>query len=104
MNLDSFKVNEKDFVIINATRRCIIVIEVKRTLGAGDSIEKSIDQLSEAKEDLEAWFGTEGLEHWTYIPMIYTEEIEPIINCNRCNQHIMEGNVKYHQLFTVVEK
>ena len=104
MNLDRFKVNEKDFVILNATRRSIIVIEVKRTLGAGDSIEKSIDQLSEAKEDLEAWFGTEGLEHWTYIPMIYTEEIEPIINCNRCNQHIMEGNVKYHQLFTVVEK
>ena len=94
MNLDRFKVNEKDFVILNATRRSIIVIEVKRTLGAGDSIEKSIEQLSEAKEDLEAWFGTEGLEHWTYIPMIYTEKIEPVIDCDRCNQHVMEGNVK----------
>jgi hypothetical protein len=32
MNLERFKVNEKDFVILNATRRCIIVVEVKRTL------------------------------------------------------------------------
>ena len=94
MNLERFKVNEKDFVILNATRRSIIVIEVKRTLGAGDSIEKSIEQLSEAKEDLEAWFGTEGLEHWAYIPMIYTEKIEPVIDCDRCNQHVIEGNVK----------
>ena len=95
MNLDRFKVNEKDFVILNATRRCIIVVEVKKTLGAGDSIEKSIEQLTEAKEDLEAWFGTEGLEHWTYVPMIYTEKIQPDIDCYRCNQHVMEGNVKY---------
>ena len=95
MNLDRFKVNEKDFVILNATRRCIIVVEVKKTLGAGDSIEKSIEQLTEAKVDLEAWFGTEGLEHWTYVPMIYTEKIQPDIDCYRCNQHVMEGNVKY---------
>ena len=94
MNLDRFKVNEKDFVILNATRRSIIVIEVKQTLGAGDSIQKSIHQLSEAKEDLEAWFGTEGLEHWTYIPMIYTEKVEPDIDCYRCNQHVMEGNCR----------
>ena len=94
MNLDRFKVNEKDFVILNASRRCIIVVEVKRTLGAGDSIDKSIQQLTEAKKDLEAWFGTEGLEHWTYIPVIYTEEIEPVIDCDSCNQHVMEGNVK----------
>jgi hypothetical protein len=94
MNLDRFKVNEKDFVILNATRKCILVIEVKQTLGAGESIEKSIKQLSEAKEDLEAWFGTEGLEDWTYVPMIYTEKIEPAIDCYRCNQHVIEGNVK----------
>ena len=104
MNLDKFKVNEKDFVILNATKKCIIciprlktpqpvfVIEVKQTLGAGDSIQKSIKQLGEAKEDLEAWFGTEGLEHWTYVPMIYTEKIEPDIDCSRCNLHLIEGN------------
>ena len=70
MNLDKFKVNEKDFVIIDVSRRCILVVEVKSTLGAGDSIEKSIHQLNEAKEDLEAWFGTEGLHNWMYIPFL----------------------------------
>ena len=95
MNLERFKVNEKDFVILNATRKCILVIEVKQTLGAGESIQKSIKQLTEAKEDLEAWFGTEGLEDWTYVPMIYTEKIEPDIDCDRCNQHVIEGNVNF---------
>ena len=95
MNLERFKVNEKDFVILNATRKCILVIEVKQTLGAGDSIQKSIKQLNEAKEDLEAWFGTEGLEDWTYVPMIYTEKIEPDIDCDRCNKHVIEGNVNF---------
>ena len=93
INLDRFKVKEKDFVIINATRRCILVIEVKRTLGAGDSIEKSIQQLNEAKEDLEAWFATEGLHHWLFIPMIYTEKIDPTIDCNKCNEHVIEGSL-----------
>ena len=93
INLDRFKVKEKDFVIINATRRCILVIEVKRTLGAGDSIEKSIQQLNEAKEDLEAWFATEGLHNWLFIPLIYTENIEPTIDCNGCNEHIMKGSL-----------
>ena len=91
INLDRFKVKEKDFVIINATRRCILVIEVKRTLGAGDSFGKSIQQLNEAKEDLEAWFATEGLHHWLFIPMIYTEKIDLTIDCNKCNEHVIEG-------------
>jgi hypothetical protein len=92
LNLDrSFKVKEKDFVIINATRKCIMIIEVKRTLGAGDSIEKSEAQLSDAKEDLEVWFGTEGLHEWLYIPMIYTENIDPVLGCDECNKFVIEG-------------
>ena len=98
MHLERFQVNEKDFVILDATRRSIIGIQVKQTLGAGDSIEKSTQQLCEAKEDLEAWFGTEGLDHWTYIPMIYTEKVEPANDCNRCNQHIMRGNSKHKSI------
>ena len=75
INLDKVKVNEKDFVIINATHQCIIVIEVKYTLGASSSVEKSIKQLQDAKEDFEAWFGTEGLHHWMFIPLIFTEKV-----------------------------
>ena len=74
-------------------KRCILVIEVKATLGAGNSVEKSIQQLNEAKEDLEAWFATEGLHNWLFVPLIYTENIEPTIDCNGCNEHIMKGSL-----------
>ena len=93
MNLDRFKVNDKDFVILNVTRRCIIVIDVKRTLGATPgSFEVSIEQLIEAKEDLEAWFGTEGLDNWTYIPMIYTEKNDLSTDNDGYKDFIIEGN------------
>ena len=91
MNLEKLSVSEKDFVIINATCRCITVIEVKNALGAGQSVEKSIKQLKEAKKDLEAWFSTEGLEHWVYNPMIYTEENRVQINCSECKKFIIVG-------------
>ena len=93
MNLDKFKVNEKDFVIINATHKCIIVVEVKNRLGTGNSVEKSIQQLLEAKEDLEEWFATEGLEHWRFIPIIYTEKVDVEINCSQCEQFIIVGRI-----------
>ena len=97
LNLDrNFKVKEKDFVIINPTRKFIMIIEVKRTLGAGDSIEKSEAQLSDAKKDLEVWFGTEGLHHWLYIPMIYTEKVDPVLSCNECNRFVIEGRYLLH--------
>ena len=68
-------------------------VEVKKTLGAADSITKSIEQLREAKDDLEAWFSTEGLHNWKFIPMVYPELIEPALDCKGCQKHIMEGLV-----------
>ena len=38
LNIDKpFKISEKDFVIISVTYRYIMVIEVKKTLGAGQT-------------------------------------------------------------------
>ena len=91
MNLEKLTLNEKDFVIINATRRCIIVIEAKRALGPGNSITKSIQQLREAKQDFEEWFAAEGLENWTYLPMIYTESLEVALSCTRCKKLVIVG-------------
>ena len=92
LNLDrTFKVSEKDFVIISFTYRYVMVIEVKKTLGAGDSVAKSTKQLIEAKEDLEAWFGTEGLHNWMYIPVIFAENITIPLNCHSCNEFIITG-------------
>ena len=94
LNLDRvMKVSEKDFVIINASYRYVMVVEVKRTLGAGESLEKSAKQLKEAKEDLEAWFGTEGLHNWVFIPVIFTENIDNPINCEECKRFIVEGKL-----------
>ena len=91
MNLDKFKVNEKDFVIINATHKCIMVVEVKNCLGAGNSVEKSKTQLLDAKEDFEAWFASEGLENWRFIPLIYTEQIAIEITCSECKKYVIVG-------------
>ena len=92
LNLERvMKVSEKDFVIINASYRYVMVVEVKRTLGSGESLEKSAKQLKEAKEDLEAWFGTEGLHNWVFIPVIFTEIIDNPINCEACKRFIVES-------------
>ena len=63
----------------------------KNTLGTGDSVTKSIKQLIEAKDDFEAWFASEGLQHWRYIPMIYAEGVVIEINCLKCIQYVMKG-------------
>ena len=98
LNLDKVEVNEKDFVIINATHQYIAVVEVKNHLGAGVSIGKSIIQLREAKDDLETWFGTEGLEHWRFIPLIYTEKLKFDINCSECKRFVIVGKILLKQL------
>ena len=57
------------FVILNATYRCIAVIEVKNGLGAGDSVNKCIQMLRNAKVDFEGWFSKsaqEGLNRRTF--------------------------------------
>ena len=49
LNLEkAFTFKEKDFVIINATYKYVMVIEVKKTFGVADSVEKALKQLSEA--------------------------------------------------------
>ena len=68
-----------------------MVVEVKKSLGAGDSVAKSIQQLVEAKEDFEAQFAAEGLQHWTYIPILYAEQKEIEINCTECERFVIVG-------------
>ena len=74
------------------------MVEVKNHLGAGDSIRRSVAQLQDAKVDLETWFGTEGLEHWRFIPLIYTEKINFDINCSECKQFVIVGKILLKQL------
>ena len=77
----------------------IIAIECKRTLGRDDSIEKSLKQLMDTKDDLETYFRIGILKDepalspdWVFVPMIYCEEMAQEVKCcTLCERHIIKG-------------
>ena len=91
--------HEKDFVLVSATNQCIVVIESKSTLGAGDSISKSMDQLLDTKADLESYFSSDVLKEnpwmsseWVFVPMVYCEEIEEGVEISQtCEDFVIKG-------------
>ena len=91
--------HEKDFVLVSATNQCIVVIESKSTLGAGDSISKSMDQLLDTKSDLESYFSSNVLKEnpwmsteWVFVPMVYCEEIEEGVEISEnCEDFVIKG-------------
>ena len=92
-------VNEKDFVLVSGTYRYIAVIECKKTLGTGESVEKSLQQLRDTKLDLESYFRNcilddeELSSDWVFVPIINCEEIEDGVNvCKSRESHIITGN------------
>ena len=92
-------VNEKDFVLVSGTYRYIAVIECKKTLGPGESVEKSLQQLRDTKLDLESYFRNcilddeELSSDWVFVPIINCDEIEDGVNlCKSCENHIITGN------------
>jgi hypothetical protein len=93
-------VNEKDFILVSATHRYIAVIECKKTLGRGESVDTSLQQLKNTKLDLESYFRNSILDDeeelssdWAFIPIINCEEIEDgVIFCESCEPHIIKGN------------
>ena len=92
--------HEKDFVLVSATHQCIVVIESKSTLGAGDSINKSMEQLLDTKADLESYFSSDVLKQnpwmsseWAFVPMIYCKEIvEGVEISPTCEDFVIKGN------------
>ena len=93
--------HEKDFVLVSATNQCIVVIESKSTLGAGDSISKSMDQLLDTKADLESYFSSDVLKEnpwmsseWVFVPMVYCEEIEEGVEISpTCEDFVIKGKI-----------
>ena len=91
--------HEKDFVLVSATHQCIVVIESKSTLGAADSINKSMDQLRNTKSDLESYFSSDVLKEnpwmsseWVFVPMVYCEEIEEGVEISpTCEDFVIKG-------------
>ena len=93
----------------------MIVIEAKSTLGAGDSIDKSMDQLLNTKADLESYFASEVLaenpwmsSEWVFVPMLYCEEIEQDVKISQtCVDFVIQGKYFYsltkYCIFTTME-
>ena len=91
--------HEKDFVLVSATNQSIVVIESKSTLGAGDSMRKSMDQLLDTKSDLESYFSSDVLKEnpwmsseWVFVPMVYCEGIEEGLEISQnCVDFVIKG-------------
>ena len=101
--------HEKDFVLVSPSNKCIIVIESKSTLGAGGSINKSMDQLLNTKADLESYITSDVLtdnpwmsSEWVFVPMIYCEEVEQGVEISQTSEDfVIRG--KYLYSFNTVE-
>ena len=85
----SYKLNEKDFIIINLTCQYIMVIEVKNTFGAGESAEKAETQLMNAEESIRDWFGADVDAKWSFIPVVYCNEV--VENKTPKNAYLVKG-------------
>jgi hypothetical protein len=78
-------------------------MESKSTLGAGDSLRKSMEQLLDTKSDLEWYFSNDVLkEHpwmtseWVSVPMVYCEEIEEGVEISQtCEDFVIKGKYFY---------
>jgi hypothetical protein len=78
-------------------------MESKSTLGAGDSLRKSMEQLLDTKSDLEWYFSSDVLkEHpwmtseWVSVPMVYCEEIEEGVEISEtCEDFVIKGKYFY---------
>ena len=86
--------------MVDATYGHIIVVECKATLDK-ETLQKSLQQLNDIKEDLQTYFRNGILEDepalspdWIFMPMIYCEEVTNDVNyCKSCEKHIIKGNM-----------
>ena len=80
-DLKGNNLKEKDFLIVNCSRKYIMVIEAKNTL-AGNSVSKSHEQLKGAKDLLESWLGADLNDTWSFVPMTYCHYVAENITSN----------------------
>ena len=85
---------QKDFIVLNLTRRCIIPIEVKSDYSQS-SLEKSMEQLKDCKSSIESWIGGDlsNICGWKIMPLICFDEIGDIGDkfCDECKEFILHG-------------
>ena len=86
----------------------LLAIECKRTLTGKaiyDSRKGCLSQLKRAKERLETFFGSELLENWSFIGMVYYEEDlqPPRFICSECKPFLIKGEKEVSQKLSALE-
>ena len=93
MTADTNNKAEKDCILLNLTKNYVMMIEVKKSFGKGDSVNKAMLQITNGKVDFESWFSTEIDSCWKFIPMVYCHLLESDVPiCSSCKPFIIEGN------------
>ena len=94
-DLDMVATNfEKDFLILNLTKRLIFNLEVKANCHE-HSLESSRKQLGNSKELIDEWCGANLTEKngWQFFSAIYFQGTSQEVHlCNNCQRYIIFGN------------
>ena len=98
---------EKDFVILNLTRRFIMSLEVKANCNE-DSLRSAKNQTNSCKESISQW--VEGIlteeNGWTFYSAIYFQHLpENYSFCHKCSKYIIFGEEfldKFSEIITEI--
>ena len=93
---------EKDFILINLTKRYIMPIEVKTNFHK-QSLSKAIKQIKGTMELLNDWVAGDLTEEcgWRFVPAICFEGKISKVNqefCGNCVKYVFHGDEMYKQL------
>ena len=96
---------EKDFVILNLTKRFIMSLEVKSNCNEG-SLKSALSQTNGCKELIDKWCGSELTEEngWSFYSTIYFQQkCEEFSFCEDCARYIFFGE-EFKEKFTQITK
>ena len=89
------KQREKDFILINLSKRYIMPLEVKTSLGI-KSLQSAIEQIENCKNLFNNWIGGDLSEKcgWRFVPSICFDVINQHVDkkfCLYCSKFILSG-------------
>ena len=91
---------EKDLIIVNKKRRCVLMVSCKRNLSMTDfnnPMKDSEDQLNDGWDRFKKWFGSRSNKrNWKFIPLIYYENGSCPDEYSSLEDFIIKGNVLFY--------
>ena len=92
---DEIEYEEKDFLIINLTKRYVMSLEVKSSLSK-NSLKSAKKQVNRAKRLIDEWLGATFTKEngWMFLGVICFDEKDPKYGskfCGTCDKYIILG-------------